>query len=194
MEEADVRENEMNGTRWALGAAASAVLTALVLSMLGGPAQAQDPIYGFPTPTPTATPTGTPFQNTNPPSTPEQPAQGPKLIRPFPVVRTAGSFTATRTFFTRVTVKAPVGVVVKASCIKKGSKCRLRRKLNTRKTVHLRPLERGYKSGTRIRLRLTAPGEIGKYVEIRTRPGKRPIRRDLCLRPGRVKPVSCGSG
>ena len=115
-------------------------------------------------------------------------------MSPFPIVRTAGSFTAKRTFFTRVTVKAPVGVVVKASCIKKKSKCRLRRKLKTSKTVHLRPLERGYKSGTRIRLRLTAPGVIGKYVEIRTRRGQRPLRRDLCLRPGRIRPVSCGTG
>jgi hypothetical protein len=181
----------MNGTRWALGAAASAVLAALVLSLLGGPAQAQDPIYPFP-PTPTATPAGTPFQNTNPPEPPQQPAQGARLMSPFPVVRTAGSYTATRTFFTRFTVKAPVGTRVKSSCIRKKSKCRVSRKLKTGKTVHLRPLERSYKSGTRIRLRLTAPGVIGKYVEIRTRPGKRPIRRDLCLRPGRVKPASCG--
>lgn len=186
-----MREKDINGSRWTLGAVALAVLTAFALSLLGGPAQAQDPIYNIPTPTPT--PTGTPFVNPPPPA-PPQPSSGPKLLSPFPVVRTAGSYTAKRTTFTRFTVKAPVGTKAAARCVKGKTKCKLARKLKTAKTVHLRSLERTYRSGTRIRLRLTAPGVIGKYVEILTRRGKRPLRRDLCLRPGRAKPVSCSTG
>jgi hypothetical protein len=197
MEEADVREQNTNATRWALGAAAAALTLAIALALAGGPARAQDPgcdndpTYCIPTPTPTATPAGTPFQNPNPPP-PEQPETGPKLMSPFPVVRTAGSYTRTRTTFTRFTVKAAAGTKVATSCVK--ATCRLRRTLKSRKTVHLRPLERTFKAGRRIRVRVSAPGVIGKYVEIRTRRGKRPLRADRCLRPGSTKPASCGAG
>ena len=183
-----MRENHPNAARWALGPAGLAVALAAGISLIGGPAQAQGPgdgIYDAPTPTPTAT--GTPFQNPNP-----TPPSGPKFMDPFPVIRTAGSFSGRRTTFTRFTVKGASGTKVAASCVK--AKCKLRRTLKSRKTVHLRPLERTFKAGTRIRLRLTAVGFIGKYVEIRTRRNKRPLRRDLCLRPGRTRPVACEGG
>jgi hypothetical protein len=192
MEEAEVREQQnTDGTRWALGAVAAALTFAIAISLAGGPASAQDPgcendpTYCLPTPT------GTPFQNTNPP-TPQQTDSGPKFMRPFPIVRTAGSFTRTRTTFTRFTVKGAAGVKIAASCVK--DKCRLRRTLKSRRTVHLRPLERTFRAGRKIRLRVTAPRVIGKYVEIRIRRNKRPLRVDRCVRPGSTKPVSCGAG
>ena len=190
--------NTTNWMRWALGAMAAALAFAVTISLASGPARAQDPctgdpIYCIPTPTPTrtATPSGTPFQNQNQsPPPPSQPASGPKPLHPFPVVRTAGSFSGPRTTFTRFTVKAPRGTKVASSC--KNARCRFSKKLKTAKTVHLHKLERTYKAGARIRLRLTKPTLIGKYVEIRIRRGKRPLRSDGCLRPGRSKPVSCG--
>jgi hypothetical protein len=186
---------KMNGTRWALGPAALAVGTAALLSLMGGPARAQDPpIYDIPTPTPTptatATPTGTPFENPSPPA-PTPTVSGPKLMRPFPVVRTAGSYTARRTTFTRFTVKAPAGTKFSAKCQK--GRCKVRRTLKSTRTVHIRPLERSYKAGTKIQVRLTAPSVIGKYVSIRIRRGKPPLRLDRCLRPGSTRPVSCGA-
>jgi hypothetical protein len=201
MEEADMQDQlggNTNMTRWALGAIAAALTFALVISLSSGPARAQDPCSGDPIyciPTPTPTPTGTPFSNQGPSSPPQQPnhpSPGPKLLSPFPTVRTAGSFSGSRTTFTRFTVKAPRGTKVAASC--KQSRCRYAKKLKTAKTVHLRKLERTFKAGTRIRLRLTKPDLIGKFVEIRIRRNKRPLRSDRCLRPGRVKPVSCGAG
>jgi hypothetical protein len=178
MEEAEVREQQISRTWW-LGA----VMLALALLASAMNAQAQSPG------TLTDENLPVPFQNPGPSSPPSNPKSGPKLMDPFPVVRTAGAYTLTKTRFTRFTVKGPVGTKLAASC--KRSKCRIRRTLKTRKTIHLRPLERSFKSGTRIRLRLTAPGVIGKYVEIRTRRGKRPLRSDACLRPGRSKPVRC---
>jgi hypothetical protein len=204
MEEAEVRDvkdgQKTNAARWAIGPAALAVVLAAGLSLAGGPARAQDP-YHEPTPVPTATPTatpaatatpaGTPFQQPSPPAPPTQPNSGPKFMNPFPVVRTAGTFTSTRTTFTRFTVKTPKGTKLATSCIK--FRCTLSRTLRTTKTIHLRSLERSYKPGTKIRLRLTQPGLIGKYVSITTRRNKRPLRVDSCLRPGQTRPVSCGA-
>ena len=201
MEEADVQElgGKLSLTRWALAAMAAALALAVIASLASGPARAQDPecqggpIYCLPTPTPT--PTGTPFQNKGPSSPPQQPppqSGGAKLLTPFPVVRTAGFFSRSRTTFTRFTVRAPRGTKIATAC--KKARCRFSRKLRTPKTVHLRKLERTFKAGTRIRLRLTKPDVIGKYVEIRIRRGKRPLRADRCLEPGRSEPVSCGAG
>lgn len=206
MEEAEVREmkdgQKSTATRWAIGPAALAVALAAGLSLVGGPAQAQDP-YQEPTPVPTPTPTataspsatvtpaGTPFQNPSPPPPTTQPTSGPKFMSPFPVVRTAGTFTATRTTFTRFTVKTPKGTRLETSCVK--ARCTLRRTLRTNSTIHLKALERSYKPNTKIRVRLTQPAFIGKYVVITTRRNKRPQRRDLCVRPGRSAPVSCGA-
>ena len=206
MEETEVRDvkdgQKTNVTRWAIGPAALAVAVAAGLSLAGGPAQAQDP-YQEPTPVPTPTPTataspaatatpaGTPFQNPSPPPPTTQPTSGPKFMSPFPVVRTAGTFTRTRTTFTRFTIKTPKGTRLAASCLK--ARCTFKRTLRTTKTIHLKALERSYKPGTKIRVRLTQPNMIGKYVAITTRRNKRPLRRDLCVRPNRATPVSCGA-
>jgi hypothetical protein len=199
MEEAEVQHQQggnTKSTRWALGATAAALAFALAISLASGPAQAQDPCDGDPIyciPTPTPTPSGTPFQNPNQKPPPQQPSSGgPKRLSPFPVVRTAGTFSGSRTTFTRFTVKAPRGTKVAASC--KKARCRFSRNLRTRKTVHLRKLERTYRAGARIRLRVSNATEIGKYVEIRVRRGKRPLRADSCLNPGNTKPVSCEAG
>jgi hypothetical protein len=199
MEEAEVQDlqgGNSNLTRWVLGSMAAALACAIAISLASGPAHAQDPCDGGPIyciPTPTPTPTGTPFKNPDQKPPPENPTSGgPKRLDPFPVVRTAGVFAGSRTTFTRFTVKAPRGTKVATAC--KRAKCRLSRKLRTPKTVHLRKLERTFKAGTRIRVRLTKPSMIGKYVEIRIRRNKRPLRSDRCLNPGTAKPVSCGSG
>src|SRR5436190_6787772 len=204
MEETEVRDmkhgRNTNAARWAIGPAALAVALAAGLSLAGGPAQAQNP-YQEPTPVPTATPTatpaatatpsGTPFQNPSPPPPSTQPNSGPRFMSPFPVVRTAGTFTRTRTTFTRFTVKTPKGTRLDASCVK--FRCTLRHTLRTAKTIHVRSLERSFKPGTKIRLRLTQPGLVGKYVSITTRRNLRPLRVDSCLRPGRARPVPCGA-
>jgi hypothetical protein len=201
MEEADMQDlgGKTSWTRWALGAMAAALALAVIASLASGPARAQDPgCQGDPTyclPTPTPTPSGTPFQNQGPSSPPQQPppqSGGAKLLRPFPTVRTAGFFAGGRTTFTRFTVKAPRGTKIATSC--KKARCRFSKKLRTKKTVHLRKLERTFKAGTRIRLRLTKADLVGKFVEIRIRRGKRPLRTDRCLNPGKQRPVSCGAG
>jgi hypothetical protein len=38
---------------------------------------------------------------------------------------------------------------------------------------------------------VTHPGKIGKYIRVRTRKSKAPLRIDCCLIQGRTRPVKC---
>jgi hypothetical protein len=188
MEEAEVRDMGGAKSRRCTAVAAAAVALCLVVgqALLGGPASAQDPVYQIPTPTPEPTH----FQN-GPTTTPDQPSSGPKLMRPFPRVRTAGSFSLTRTRFTRVTVRGPRGARVAGSCSPKRCKT-VKKGLPRSGFLRLKALQRSYPVKTKITIRVSAPSVIGKYVQITTRRGKPPLRRDRCLKPGIRKAVACG--
>jgi hypothetical protein len=146
------------------------------------------PVYPIPTPTATAspTPTATPFQQAPPP-----PPPAPGLMKPFPTVRTAGNYNRKRTQLTRVKVTGPAGVKVQGRCTKIARKCRTNKTIPKNRTVRLKRLERKFKPKTSIRILVHAPGAYGKYVVIKIRKGKPPIRRDRCVKPGTTKPVAC---
>jgi hypothetical protein len=195
MEDSAVQRNEAGSAtgraRIALALSACAVTAALAWAMIGGMASAQTPCgttYCIPTPAPTSTPTGTPFQNPGP-SSPQPPSSGPKLMRPFPKVRTAGSYTRTKTIFTRVTVRAPKGARIDASCSSK--RCKRTRRTAGKALLRVKAMQRSFPAKTTLTVRVSDSRQIGKYVEIRTRNGKPPVRRDRCLKPGSAKPVSC---
>ena len=57
----------------------------------------------------------------------------------------------------------------------------------------IRALERYLPARTRVTIRVTKAGFIGKYVRITIRDGRAPARRDACLLPGRKRPRSCPS-
>ena len=185
MEETEVR-GVPGGSKARGGLAAAVAIAAVAACALGGPAIAQEPpIYDIPpvpTPTPTPSPTATP-------SPPQPPARQARL-NPFPRVRTAGSFTATRTTFTRVTVRAPRGARLDARC--KPRRCRrVRRRVASDRTRRLKALQRSYPPRTTIEIRISSPTMVGKYVRIRTVRGAPPQRVDRCLAPGGSKPVRC---
>jgi hypothetical protein len=194
MEEAEVRH--VSGRSISKGAAAALGAAAVVLACaLGGPALAQSPYDEPPvttptptaTPSPTPTPSVTPFQNpTQPPATPARPAR----LNPFPYVRTAGSYTGTRTSFTRVIVRAPKGSLLDIRCNARRCK-RVKRKVATSRAWHAKTLQRSFGPKTTIEIRISSPTKVGKYVRIRTLRGAPPQRRDRCLKPGGSKPVSC---
>ena len=48
-------------------------------------------------------------------------------------------------------------------------------------------------NGTKLTIRVTKPGRIGKYTEIVIRANKAPWRRDRCLVPGSSRPRRCPS-
>lgn len=180
-------------TSWCTAAALIvAIAAALVLALTGGQARAQDPVYELPGVTPTPTPTpeqGAPAATPTP--APTATPAAPRLMRPFPTVRTAGSYSMGRTVFTRVTVRAPRGARIEATC--SGKRCRRSRRTvaSSARAVRLTALQRSFAAGTTITIRITSPDAIGKHVEIRTMRGKPPRRRDRCIAGTAVKPVRC---
>jgi hypothetical protein len=123
-----------------------------------------------------------------------EPTPGTTLsfIKPFPVIRIAGRFKGTRTTLTRVTVRTPRGTRVRIRCSGKG--CAFKRKAVAAKLISLRSLRRTYRPKATIEIRVTEAGKIGKYMRLRTRRGKAPVRSDRCLMPSKTKPVRCPAG
>ena len=143
------------------------------------------------------TPTG-PGQGTFTSGSPTGPGTTPApdtslaFIDPFPVVRISGRFTRSRTKLTRVTIRAPRGARIGVDC--KGRGCPYRRRAIAVKFVRVRALQRSYRPGATIEIRVTQRRKIGKYTRVKTRRGKAPLRIDRCLMPGRTRPVRCPTG
>jgi hypothetical protein len=167
-----------------------------------------------PTPTPTPTPTATPEPSTTPapqpvtttppPGTtgnPLTPSTGvldtqvvkkkrkPTMMRPAPVVRIRGRTTVGGARITLLSVKAPRGARISLTC--RGSSCPVKRWAKATAITRLLRFERVLAAGTKLTIRVTKPGRIGKYTEIVIRSIKAPWRRDRCLVPGSSRPRRC---
>jgi hypothetical protein len=123
------------------------------------------------------------------PGTTPAPGTSLKFIDPFPVVRISGRFTRSRTQLTRVTINAPRGARIGVDC--KGRGCPYARKAFAVRLVRVGALQRSYRPGATIEIRVTQPRRIGKYTRVKTRRGKAPLRIDRCLRAGSTRPVGC---
>jgi hypothetical protein len=166
-----------------------------------------------PTPTPTVEPTPTPTPTPGsdpvpppaaPPSTFDQSGATPgaapggaivaepatsalRYLLPFPVVRVKGALATGGARIRLLRVRAPATAKVYARCWSGG--CRVERR--ERGGGRIRALERFVRAGTRITIRVTRRGMIGKYVRLLVRDGKAPARRDACLLPGGSRPAKC---
>jgi hypothetical protein len=159
-----------------------------------------------PTPEPTPTPSPSPypdpptstddpvFDQSGGPSSPlaaskpaEHSAEAPRYLRPFPVVRVKGTLVPGGARISVLRVRAPSTATVDARC--SGPVCRLRRQ--SFGTSRITALERYLPAGSRITIRVSKPGAIGKYVRLVIRDGSAPKRRDACLFPGDTRPERC---
>ena len=123
---------------------------------------------------------------------PARAAPRERMMEPFPVVRIRGRFAMRWTSFTLVTVRAPVGAAIAMECSGRGCAFRDRRRtMSGHPLVRITGLERRLAAGTRLDLRVTEPGRIGKYTRILVRRGRRPARWDGCVMAGSVEPVPC---
>jgi hypothetical protein len=124
------------------------------------------------------------------------------LMQPFPVVRIAGSESSSGVKLSLLTVQAPVGTRVSVTC--GGSRCPSRsesrvvvasRKNSKAGSVLLTfsKFERSLRAGVMLEIRVSKPGEIGKYTSFRIRPNKPPARVDACVGPITPKPIPCPS-
>ena len=116
------------------------------------------------------------------------------MLSPFPVVRIRGVILRGSARLNLLTVKAPSGARVKVIC--HGGGCPKKKSVVLRvpsgkSSVRVRSLERRLRTGAVIEVFVTAPGRIGKYTRVTIRSNAAPARRDLCLRPGKSKPVAC---
>jgi outer membrane biosynthesis protein TonB len=110
-----------------------------------------------------------------------------RYIRPFPVVRIAGSSIRGGAYIELFRVAAPRPSKVDIRC--RGRACPIGRRLF--RPGRIRPLERFLPSGLVFTVRVTRPGYVGKYVRITIRSHAAPDRRDACLLPGRTRPTTC---
>jgi PKD repeat protein len=111
------------------------------------------------------------------------------------VIEIQGSLHGRNTRVQRLLVSAPRGskVVVRCegrSCPRKARKATKRVK---RRNLRFRQLERMMRPGTKIVVRVTKPGFVGRQTTFRMRSGKRPKRTDLCIQPGAKSARRCQS-
>ena len=152
-----------------------------------------------PTPTPTATPSATPeitaSYSTAQPTLAAPviaPLPRPALLQPWPVVRIAGRFAGDRTRFSVFSVSAPRNARIELRC--RGRDCPYRRRAVAGRVLRFPALQRSFRAGTELDVRITAAGAIGKFVRITVRRGRGPARIDRCLISGDPRPQACPAG
>jgi hypothetical protein len=137
------------------------------------------PIVPPPAPTPAAAPPAVPIA-----ASPTRP-----YLRPFPTVRIAGYTVAGGARITLVSVRGGASAIVRTTCA--GAGCRRRALSPAHAPARLRALERFFRAGTTLQIRVTAGATIGKYTSFRILANHAPRRVDRCLLPGRWAPVRC---
>ena len=122
------------------------------------------------------------------------------LMQPFPIVRIAGSETSSGVHLSLLTAQAPVGARVSVRCRGRGCPARSESRVAaSRKSkagtvmVEFRRFERTLRAGVSLEVRVSEPGQIGKYTRFAVRRGGLPVRVDSCLGPAGVKPIACPS-
>jgi hypothetical protein len=119
------------------------------------------------------------------------------LMRPFPVVRIAGTETASGVKLLRLKVQQlPAGARITVRCKGRGCPIKSVRRVavsNKRGVapVEFRRFERSLRFGVTLEILISKPGEIGKYTRFSIRRGKLPERVDMCLDQAGVKPRVC---
>jgi hypothetical protein len=124
------------------------------------------------------------------------------LMQPFPIVRITGSENYLGVRLTALTVQAPPGARVTVSCQGRGCPARSESRVAVSRVrnpalgtvrISFRRFEHTLRAGVILRIRVSKPGEIGKYTRFIVRRGLLPERLDTCLDPGGFKPMACPS-
>ena len=121
-----------------------------------------------------------------------------ELMRPFPVVRIVTTRTASGVKLTLLAVQAPVGARISVSCEGPGCPAKSQSRVAASgkvgaAAVEFRRFERFLRAGVILKIRVSKPGEIGKYTRFTILRGRLSARVDTCLGPAGVKPMVCPS-
>jgi hypothetical protein len=122
------------------------------------------------------------------------------LMQPFPIVRIAGSETSHGVQLSLLTVQAPAGARVTVSCRGRGCPARSESRVAVASKrnagtaiVEFRRFERPLRAGVILEIRISKPGQIGKFTRFVVRRGRLPTRDDTCLGSAGIKPIVCPS-
>jgi PKD repeat protein len=128
----------------------------------------------------------------------------PRLMTPFPIVRITGRIGRRGARIKRLTVTAPYGASITVRCRGKGCPVHLSSRTVAptgrpskgtpagSAVVRIRKLEKHLlRVGANVKVYVSKSGAIGKFTRFRIRKGKPPLRRDLCIVPGKPAPVQC---
>ena len=120
-----------------------------------------------------------------------------RLMQPFPVVRIAGTETASGVKLRLLMVQQmPAGAQIIVRCKGRGCPIKAARRVAVSSkrgaaTVEFRGFERSLRFGVTLEVQVSKPGEIGKYTRFAIRRGRLPERVDMCLDLAGVKPMAC---
>jgi hypothetical protein len=122
-------------------------------------------------------------------------------MQPFPVVRMAGSFTASGAKISLLAALAPLGAQVTVTCRGKGCPAKSQGFVATTGTksksgpvqITFRRFERFLRGGVVLDVWISKPGQIGKFTRFVIHRGKSPTRVDECLNPAGTTPIVCPS-
>jgi PKD repeat protein len=120
------------------------------------------------------------------------------VMQPFPIVRIAGSATRSGVKLRLLSVQAPRRARITVRCKGRGCPVKSQSRVAAVGRVGATPIEfprfeRSLPAGVTLEIRVSEPGEVGKYTTFAIRRGKPPARHDSCLDPGGVKPMPCPS-
>ena len=121
------------------------------------------------------------------------------LMRPFPVVRITTVRSHRRIRVKLLSAQAPPGARIEVVC--SGPRCpvhsQLRKVPSVKKAaagaLTFARFQRSFPPGVSLRIRVFAPGVVGKYTTFSIRRGKLPLRSDACVNATERRPVVCPS-
>ncbi|MEA2217003.1 MAG: hypothetical protein QOK19_2564, partial [Solirubrobacteraceae bacterium] len=123
------------------------------------------------------------------------------LMRPFPLVRIAGTRSRGRVKLKVLSVQAPAGATVTVTCTGKGCPAKsqvrvvptLKSKAAAVPVLVFPRFQRSLPPGVALVVRVTHAGQMGKYTRFAVRRGKLPVRADACVNATELKSVPCTS-
>ena len=113
-------------------------------------------------------------------------------LAPWPTVRIAGVTSRRGARLTIFSIQAPQGSRVLVRCA--GRSCPFKKRalvVGKAQRVRVKRLQRHFRRGTRISVRVTRAGVVGKFTRFRIRAVKAPVRWEGCVMPGASKAVDC---
>ncbi len=126
---------------------------------------------------------------------------GLKLMQPFPIVRIAGAETGSGVRIRLLTVQAPLTTTVAVTCKGTGCKTKSESRVATASAKNkskggvvmltFTRFERALRAGVVLQIRITKPGQIGKFTSFKIRRHKLPLRSDSCLSAASAAPIAC---